>query len=186
LIVDYGSSSALGIRVTGPVDVQTDDAFLGWAPDGEHFYLVSANSPYVYVQDNGSVDAQLNTDSSGNIRLEWGIPAIRLSGNTFGTNRAERVAIEGSCGVAKTLTATIIATDGVEEYTVTDTVQLGPGETDDAAMAAISGNSHRVELDYTGPTGSNYDPEDASCAPCLGGVTWEVGAAGRQKRMSGF
>jgi hypothetical protein len=181
----YGSVGSLGLRVTGPVDVQGDDAFLGWAPDGQHFYLVSASSPYVYVQDNGKVDEQANTNAAGDIRLEWDVPAVRLAGDVFRTVCSPRVAVSGACGTAKQLTASVVVTDGVEEYTETDVVQIGPGETDDAALSALAGNSHRLEIRYTGPTGSTYDPDDTNCAPCLEGVTWEPGSVGRQKRMSG-
>lgn len=181
----FGSVAALGLRVTGPIDVQGDDAFLGWCPDTERFYIVSSQSPYVYVQDSGAIDEQQNTNAAGDIRIEWDLPAIRLSRSLFRTTGAARVGVEGLSGTAKTIGVTVIATDGVEEYSETDTLQLGPGATDDAAQAGITGNSHRLQLRYTGPTGSNYDEADAACAPCIESVEWEAGAEGTQKRMSG-
>ncbi len=187
LIVDYANANEIGIRVTGPVDVQADDAFLGWTPDGERYYLSSSQSGSVYVQDNGSIDAQQNTNASGDIQLEWAFPSVRLggSGAVFSTVTASRLAVEGVCGTAKVFDVEIVTTDGVEEYTEEDTVQIGPGETDDSAVAAVTGNSHRLTVSYLGPTGSTYDEQSSNCAPCIGGATWELGATGRQKRMSG-
>jgi len=185
LIVDYANANDFGIRVTGPVDVQGDDAFLGWTTAGERFYLSSSGSAYVYVQDSGSIDEQANINADGDIQLEWALPSVRLAGDVFRSANASRVAVEGACGTAKTFDLEVITTDGVEEYSETDTIQIGPGETDDAAVAAVSGNSHRVTVSYLGPTGSTYDSDSSSCAPCIVAVAWEIGSTGRQKRMSG-
>jgi hypothetical protein len=183
--VEYGSTGSLGLRITGPVDVQGDDAFLGWCSDKERFYLVSSSSPYVYVQDSGSADAQANTDSQGDISLEWGLPRIRLGASPFRTGELARVAVEAGAGSKKTFAVEVATQDGVEEYFEDDTVQVGPGETADAAMAASTGNSHRVTLSYLGPTGSTYDESSPDCAPSLRAVSLEVGSLGQQKRMSG-
>lgn len=184
LIVNYANAQEAGLRVTGPVDVKCNDAFLGWTPSGR-FYLASNASGNVYIQDNGSVDAQANTNAAGDIVLEWSLPFVRLAKDVFRTAEASRLAVEGMSGTAKTFNVEIITTDGVEEYSETDTVQIGPGETDDSATAAVSGNSHRAALTYQGATGSTYDDEAADCAPCIQGITWEIAAIGRQKRMSG-
>jgi hypothetical protein len=183
--IGYGSTETLGIRVTGPVDVRMDDAFLGFCSDGPRFYLASNGGVGVYVQDSGSIDAQQNTNAAGDIELEWDVPAVRLGGSVFRTGQAARVAVEGHSGSAKTFDVNVVVTDGVEEYSEADVLQIGPGETDDAATAALTGNSHRLEIGYTGPTGSTYDEADPDCAPRLSAVTWEVEAIGRQKRMSG-
>ncbi len=89
------------------------------------------------------------------------------------------------CAAASEVVTTTPLIRMTEEYSEEDTVQIGPGETDDAATAAVAGNTHRASLSYLGPTGSTYDPESAACAPCLSAITWEIGATGRQKRMSG-
>lgn len=184
--ISYGSTSSLGIRVTGPVDVKADDAFQGWCPDVERFYLASGQAASIYVQDSGSSDAQQNTNADGDIRLEWDFPAVRLGGTPSIAAKAERAVVEGQSGTAKTFEATAYATDGVEEYSAVDTVQLGPGPTDDATNVALTGNSHRLELRYTGPTGSTYDEDGADSAPNLSAINWEIGAVGRQKRTSGL
>lgn len=196
VIIDYstfaigvGSSftgtSFAGLRITGPVDVKADDAFLGWAATGEAFYLASSTPPYLYIQDSGPVDEQQNIDADGGIPLEWSIPTIRLAGTPFRTASLQRVAVEGVAGTQRVVNVTMYAQDGVEEYSVDDVVALGPGDTDDSATAGISGNSHRVDLALSGPSGSTYDEESADCAPGLLAVDLEWSSIGTQRRSSG-
>lgn len=180
LIISYAEIERSGLRITWPVDVKCDHATYGSGNDGvDRMYQMVADDRRVYVQDSGTTDAQKNYNPGGDVRIE--VESGReFTRGTTGKVRVTRAMVNGQSGPERILTAKFLSLDGREEYTVQDMPRVGPGETSDAAMVNQAGQCVRCRLEFTGPTGSTYDEDDAACALCIDSVEYEVDAAGRQ------
>lgn len=187
IIIDYALYATKGLRITWPIDVKIDDAIEAWGNDGvPRLYLSYQNvlDLALYVQDQGDFDEQKNFNDAGDIRLEWYMPR----GFPVGSTRAVKVArafVSGLSGSVRTFSVVHQVLSGKDLYETPESVEIGPGETVDEYLVNMVGQGHSVALAYTGRTGSTYDQDSESCAPCLAGVDLEISDVSRQGRTRG-
>jgi hypothetical protein len=186
-IIDYsnwkGSATnpAKGLRITWPVDVKNVSAYHGTGTDGiDRLYIADAQG-MVFVQDSGNTDAQENTNPAGDIVVEWFTPRYRPTGQGQ-THHIFRGFVYGAAGVSKQLTVRHYAHKGDREDVTYDWCNIGAGETSDTYNAGQAGTAFREELEYTGPTGSSYDEDDADRALSIFEIEYEAEVTGLAHR----
>jgi hypothetical protein len=181
LIVDYSQLQKMKrLRVTWPIDVKCEAATNAQDANLVTRLYMLGKTDDIYVQDEGNIDAQQNTNLAGDIVLDWFTPRIYPRGSPHYSDQIRRVFVGGTAGQERVWNVEHKTLDGVEEYTEYDTFVVGPGQTEDSYMADATGQAHRIHLRYQGPTGSNYDEEDAGCAPGIQALGLEWQKMGRQ------
>jgi hypothetical protein len=182
-IIDYSNwkpannAPGRGLRITWPVDVNHVSAYHGTGTDGVDRYYIADASGGVFVQDSGNTDAQEITNPDGDISIQWYTRRHRPTGQTM-NHYVNRGFVYGAAGAEKVLTVRHYAQNGKDEDTTYDKVDIGPGETSDAYNAGQSGTAFREEIEYTGPTGSSYDEDDADRAPAISQIDYEIEVLG--------
>lgn len=184
IILDYSAFEKGGFRTSGPVDVRMADGLYAFGNDAlGRFYIGTDQDPYVYVQDSGAIDAQQNVNTAGDMVFEVETP--RAIGSLTTRQKVSTLSVLGASGSAIALSLEHNASQGDAEQAFYDTLPLGPGETVSLALVNASGLGHRSKLSYTGPSGTNYLPGNAGCAPVLRLLEYQGALAGKAGRVSG-
>lgn len=182
LIVSYAQLETVGLRVTGPIDVKGIAACYAAGTDSiPRFYLTDASSRKVYVQDSGSTDEQQNTNSDGDIQLQWDT-ARYTPGGARRLKQIHEAVLSGIAGSETEFKIRHFSIIGQDENEILEKAVLGPDETDDQFAPEHTGVRFREELSYLGPTGSEYPAEEDSATtnapPGIDSITYEYSDQG--------
>lgn len=185
-IVDYSTVGQRKgtFRITWPIDVECVSALYAQGTDGIKRLYLADNNDRIYVQDSGQVDAQKNYNNDGDIQVAIETGRSRPTGQAL-AHMVHKGFIDGEAGEDKTVTITHYSLDGTDEYSVKDTAKVAADEGSDAFMVERSGDAFREKIEYTGPTGTSHDPDDATRAPAIRALEYEVEVLGPQPRTRG-
>lgn len=169
-------------RVTWPIEVKEVSSCFAFGSDGIGRLYIADASGNVFVQDSGTTDAQKIVNAQGHLRFRWYTERYALAGQGVPVHIYRGFAY-GRSGIERTFTLRHYALDGSEEWDSTDKVTFGgnASEGSDTFWCNQAGQAFRVELEFTGETGSSYE-DGADQAPGLLELEFEPIASAKQGR----
>ncbi len=169
-------------RVTWPIEVRHVSACFAFGTDGVGRLYIINPSGMVFVQDSGTTDDQKIVNASGHQRFQWYTERYSLGGQGVPVHILRGFAY-GRSGTERTFAVRHFALDGSEEWESNDKLTLGGtvSEGSDTFWCNQASQAFRLEMEFTGLTGSSYE-DGANQAPGLTELEFEPVGTAKQGR----